>query len=127
MRARIWSLRQQFDKAIADLTEATRLDPTWADGFAGLAWLQATCPIAEYRDGAQAVRNAIIACKLDGWKPPAAFGVLAAAYAKAGDFKAAAKWQRKEIESTDDSDREEELERLELYEAGKPYHKELPQ
>ena len=68
-----------------------------------------------------------MACKLDGWKPQAAFGVLAAAYAESGDFRAAIKWQRKEIESTDESDREEDQKRLELYEAGKPYHKELPQ
>ena len=51
-----------------------------------LAWLLATNPDSQVRDGAEAVRLAEHACDLTERKIPALLDTLAAAYAEAGDF-----------------------------------------
>jgi len=90
-----------------------------------LARLQATCPAAEFRDGAKAVENATKACELTNWKNPGYLNVLAAAYAEAGDFDAAVKWQKEAIDLLTEEQpswwRAEFQARLKLYQSGKPY------
>jgi 4-amino-4-deoxy-L-arabinose transferase-like glycosyltransferase len=54
-----------------------------------LAWLLATNPDSQVRDGAEAVRLAEHACDLTERKIPALLDTLAAAYAEAGDFSRA--------------------------------------
>ena len=51
-----------------------------------LAWLLATYPDSDVRDGAEAVRLAERACKLTDRRDPALLATLAAAYAETGDF-----------------------------------------
>jgi Dolichyl-phosphate-mannose-protein mannosyltransferase/Tetratricopeptide repeat len=51
-----------------------------------LAWLLATYPDSNARDGAEAVRLAARACELTDRRVPALLATLAAAYAEAGDF-----------------------------------------
>jgi tetratricopeptide (TPR) repeat protein len=51
-----------------------------------LAWLLATYPDSNTRDGAEAVRLAARACELTDRRVPAFLATLAAAYAEAGDF-----------------------------------------
>ena len=51
-----------------------------------LAWLLATYPDSNARDGAEAVRLAERACALTDRRIPALLATLAAAYAEAGDF-----------------------------------------
>jgi tetratricopeptide (TPR) repeat protein len=55
-----------------------------------LAWLLATYPDSNPRDGAVAVRLAERACELTERRVPAILATLAAAYAEAGDFPRAA-------------------------------------
>ena len=50
--------RQQYDKAVADLDQALQLEPDNPDALNGRAWFRATCPVAKYRDGAQAIAAA---------------------------------------------------------------------
>jgi tetratricopeptide (TPR) repeat protein len=113
-----------FAEAISDYEEAVRVDPGYAPAFNGLAWLRATCPAAELRDGAKAVEQASKVCELTNWKKAHYVGTLAAAYAETGDFDSAIKWQKKAIDLL--TEEEEELhadfeERLKLYQSGKPY------
>ncbi len=54
-----------------------------------LAWLLATYPDSNARDGAEAIRLAAHACELTDRRAPALLATLAAAYAEAGDFSRA--------------------------------------
>jgi len=51
-----------------------------------VAWLLATYPDSNSRDGAEAVRLAERACALSERRIPALLATLSAAYAEAGDF-----------------------------------------
>jgi hypothetical protein len=51
-----------------------------------VAWLLATHPDWQWRDGAEAVRLAERACRLTDRRVPALLATLAAAYAETGDF-----------------------------------------
>ena len=90
-----------------------------------LAWFQATCPEPEFRNATEAIQNATELCELNSWKETFALRLLAAAYAEAGDFATAAKWQKMAIELLSESYRMEFkaklTEQLSRYEAGKPY------
>jgi len=90
-----------------------------------LAWMQATCPAAEARKGAQAVKLATRACELTEWREPMHVDTLAAAYAETGDFESAIKWQKEAIHlltAKDPAEWPAQFEaRLKLYELGKPY------
>ncbi len=59
---------------------------------------------------------------------PGTLDTLAAAYAEAGDFDAAVRWQARAIELLgDESARDRFRSRLELYRARKPYREAAPQ
>ncbi len=84
-----------------------------------MAWLLATCPADEIRDGQKAVELAKQTCEFTGWKSPSAIDTLAAAYAEAGDFAAAMAAEEKAIEIAPDEPTFKL--RAALYENGKPY------
>ena len=87
------------------------------------AWLLATCSEAEFRDGLQAVSLGETLCELSEWKEADYIDTLAAAYAEAGNFNQAVKYQERCLELLDkDVEQTEYTERLALYRAGKPYH-----
>ncbi len=119
--------KQQYDQAIADLDRAIQLDPKNTDALNGRAWFRATCPVASYRDGAQAIASATQACELAGWKEPGLIDTLAAAYAEASDFGSALKWQAKAIAlEVDANEKAAYNARLQLYQAKQPYRDGKP-
>ena len=66
-------------------------------------------------------------CELTEWKDPASIDTLAAAYAEAGDFDAAVKWQTKANALFSDAETRTKGEaRLKLYQEKKPYRDEEP-
>lgn len=90
-----------------------------------LAWILATYPDPEVRNGAEAVNLAERACKLTDYKQPIVVGTLAAAYAEVGRFADAIATAEKarvlaEAEQADDLVAKN-VKLLELYRAGKPY------
>ncbi len=102
-----------------------RCAPEQAPVFNSLAWLLATCPDEEHRDGSQAVQHAIRACELTEWTNPHCLGTLAAAYAEMGEFPKAVRWQAEAIEAaTADYDVAAAQRRLGLYKAARPYRQE---
>ncbi len=91
-----------------------------------LAWLQATSPMADLRNGAKAIEYATKVCELTDWKNADYVDTLAAAYAEAGDFKSAVKWQKEAINLWTEKKlppgwQAKFEERLKLYQSGKPY------
>jgi tetratricopeptide (TPR) repeat protein len=121
---------QEYAGAIADLAyvvEHTRERPD-ADAHRLLSWILATCPHAELRDGTRAVELATKANELTEGRFWLALHALACAYAEAGDFEAAAKWQNQAIEAApaEPIDLKEELQEvLRWFQEGKPFRQSV--
>ena len=119
-RGNVWEKIKEYDKAIKDFTTAISIDPVLAEGLNSLAWLLATCPDPDYRDGKKAVKYALKAYKINS--DSANTGTLAAAYAEVGDFNNAIKYQKEAInKAKDEKQKREDISRLELYKKNKPY------
>jgi tetratricopeptide (TPR) repeat protein len=125
-RANAYRARRDYARAAADYREVVRLDPEDADAHSSLAWLLATCPDAAVRDGKKAVEHATRACELTSWKASYPLASVAAAYAEAGNFDEAIKWQKRALESPR-YEREEgpsARQRLALFDTRKPCREE---
>jgi tetratricopeptide (TPR) repeat protein len=123
-RGLAWEGKRSYDRAITDFGEAIRLNPNDVDVYSELAWIQATCPDAQYRDGQKAFENASRAYQLDGGKHWRSLNALAAAYAENGDFAAARNWQAKAIELAPNGTfkiKDKCRYRLEFYNKGEPF------
>jgi tetratricopeptide (TPR) repeat protein len=115
--------KKEYGRALADYEQGIRLGPEDADAHYSLAWLLATCPKDDVRDGKRALALATRACELSQWQDADHLGALAAAHAECGNFAEAVKWQKKAIKVGFDNDeaREAGRKQLRLYEQGKPY------
>jgi Zn-dependent membrane protease YugP/Tfp pilus assembly protein PilF len=113
-----------YRRALADLDEASRLKPDFPNPHKHRAWLQATCPQAEFRNGAEGVANATRALELSGWKETEWLGVLAAAHAEAGNWAQALEWQSKCLDGSPAEMKLHMQERLALYQAGQPFREQ---
>jgi len=124
-RAWEYTLKGEYDQAISDLKKALEINPRYADTYNNLAWVLATAKVSAFHDGKKALELALKACELSDWKNPGYLDTLAAAYARAGDFENAVKWQERVIESPEvakQADLQAELqERLKFYKEHKPW------
>ncbi len=77
---------KRYGDAAVYLEAALRVNPYSTEAMNNLAWLLATCPDANVRDGARAVQLAERACELTHYNQTIFIGTLAAAYAEAGRF-----------------------------------------
>jgi tetratricopeptide (TPR) repeat protein len=123
IRANIFLQKKDYRRALADLqvavqTKIKRPERT----LNSLAWLRATCPEAEIRNGKEAVELALKACELSQWKDWSIIDTLAAAYAEEGDFERAIKYQKQVLQISKSSNELEKIkEHLVLYEQHRPY------
>lgn len=120
-RGNIWKQKQDYEKAIQDYSRAMEIDPAYANAHNKHAWIKATCPDAEYRDGASAVQSATRACELTNWETDKYIQTLAIAYAENGDFEAAVKWLKKATEMNPGNNVDMRAELLVLFNSGKPF------
>ena len=81
--------RKQTDEAIRHLREAIRLKPDWIEALNNLAWMLATQPDQQLRDGPEAVRLATRTVELTRTNNAGALDTLAAACAEVGHFSQA--------------------------------------
>ncbi|MHB1035441.1 MAG: tetratricopeptide repeat protein [Pirellulales bacterium] len=110
-------LSGRYAEAIKHFRQAIALAPDNLDCevYAFYAWVLATCPHEELRDGEEAVRMATVACDLDDWAGEQTLAVLAAAHAECGRFEDAVAWQEKACNLAEGECRLRQLERLALY------------
>ena len=126
-RAEVHQRLGHYDQALAELDHIINLHPRYhTDALARTdrAWLYATCPAPAFRNGRQAVADATAACKIDSWDNWDYIDTLAAAYAEAGDFEKAIKFEQKAIRKARHADTKAAQERLALYQQHRPFRLE---
>jgi tetratricopeptide (TPR) repeat protein len=123
----VYRQQHKYDEAADAWARAIALDPKDGWAYDKLAWLQATCPEAEQRDGAKAVEYATRACELSGWKDAERLATLAAAHAECGRFAEARRWQAKALALADERQQEFYRHLAGLYGRGQPYREARPE
>ncbi|MBY0526880.1 MAG: tetratricopeptide repeat protein [Gemmataceae bacterium] len=126
-RGRFFEGRGSYRAAINDYRRAIELRPDHVPYRNQIAWLLATCPIAEHRNGAAAVEHATRACELDGWASGNLMDTLAGAYAECTRFADAVSMQQRALQHAPAETRQEMEDHLRSYQAGKPVRKALPE
>ena len=124
--AMTWRILRDWPQSRACLETATRVAPSSAPAFNRLAWLLATCPEDDMRDGRMAIQDATTACNLTQWRGAPMIDTLAAACAEAGDFNSAVKWENQFLQMAGPSSPAAAhwQSRLALYEDHRPYHED---
>jgi tetratricopeptide (TPR) repeat protein len=121
LRGQIHAARGDYARAAEDLLRSTRLVPEDPSAQAELAWLLATCPDENLRDGAEALVNARRAGELSGWHDAPSLQAFAAAQAETGAFESAVEWQTRAIEAAPTAQRARYRAVLQSFESGRPY------
>lgn len=113
-------------ESLSHLRLAVQLKSEWVMALNDLAWILATHPAAELRDGVEAVTHAERACALTQYQQPQLIGTLAAAYAEAGRFADAMRTATNAIETAESLGLSSLAARnnvlLQLYREGRPFH-----
>lgn len=123
-RGMAWNRRGVATRAQADYEAAVSINPDDAAAFNNFAWMLAVSKDDATRDGKRAIDLAKRACDLTSWENAGYLDTLAAAYAEAGDFSEAARWQEKALALPELKSNKQAQARLELYRAGKPYREQ---
>lgn len=127
VRAGAYRILGKGELALRDFQEAVRVMPKDSRPNSMLAWFLATCPDSRFRNGAEGVSAAKKACELSQWQRSNCIDTLAAAYAEAGDFDKAVKYEKQSL--TDSSlapkERQEREKRLALFQQQKPFRDEF--
>jgi Flp pilus assembly protein TadD len=126
--ALILSLQGNSGEALEHYRAAVRLQPSWPAALNDLAWVLATDPKPEHRNGAEAIELARKACELSEHKEPRYLGTLDACYAEAGRFDEAIA-TAKETETLASHCGQKDIAaaaaaRRKLYESKQPYHQD---
>jgi tetratricopeptide (TPR) repeat protein len=118
--------RNDLDAALAEFQLAVKYRPDWPEALNGLAFLLATHPKAESRNGAEAVRLAERACAMTGTNQPRFWGTLDTAYAEAGRFSDAIRTAEKArdlaVAAEEKGMADAASARIELYRKGQAFH-----
>lgn len=116
------------NKEVPEADQASDID--YSGLLNNLAWVLATSPKDELRDGEKSVELGLKACEATKYEAAHILSTLAAGYAEAGDFENARKWSEKavEVEKQDPSEDPDQLSQLEAelesYKQEKPWREE---
>ena len=119
-----------FSEAVGLLTRTIKLNPNHRRSKQLLAWLLATSPFEEDRDGGQGQELIKPLVAMMGDRSPTILEVYAACFAETGDFDQAVRHQEKAIElirgdksedAYSDTQKSGMVSRLELYSRKRPY------
>jgi tetratricopeptide (TPR) repeat protein len=117
-------------QALIHFRYVIRLSPDSPDALNNLAWLLATHPRPELRNGIEAVGLAQRACELTDYSKPDMLGTLAAAYAETGQFplalEIAQKAEKLSQSSGDRSMQDRHKQFIGLFHDHQPVRMELP-
>ena len=115
-------------EAVVHLRQASVSTPDMPSMLDDLAWILATSDDDAVRNPKDAVAFAERAAELTGRKNPSILDTLAASYASAGQFEAAAQTEREAFDLASDANASdmaiEFLKRLDLYRAKKAYRED---
>jgi tetratricopeptide (TPR) repeat protein len=121
----LWGLGKTRE-AVEQYRLILQMKPNWVAAANSLAWILATDKDKEIRNGDEAVKWALVACKGTGRENPEYLDTLAAAYAESGQFGQAIQTVKESIElarSAKDEDLVQELaNRLEIYKSKKAFY-----
>ncbi|MEY2537065.1 MAG: hypothetical protein QOG67_805 [Verrucomicrobiota bacterium] len=125
-RAAVHLRKKQFADAEGDFEKIAQLDSKRPDlALNSEAWLLATCSDGRARNGDKAIAEATKACQLTKWANWRQIDTLAAAYAEAGQFGDAVKYQQDALRKAGaDKEVSAATARLQLYQEKKPYRDE---
>ncbi len=108
-------------EAVADYEVAVKTAADDSGILNNFAWVLATSPDDQLRDGKRAIELGTKACELTQYKQAHILSTLAAAYAESGDFENARKWSEKAVELSDESMKEPLQQELDSYRQNKPW------
>lgn len=108
-------------EAIVDFSKALKLKPDDTTLLNNLAWVLATSPEEDLRDGTRAVELATQACEMTNYNTPHILSTLAAALAESGDFDGAIKRSQQAVDMNDPEHGEQLVKELESYREGQPW------
>ena len=124
----ILTQQDRLDKAIAYYEKVLVVDPNNTIAMNNLAWLLATYPDDNFRNGKRAVELAERSCNITDYKIPELLDTLAAAYSEEKRFTEAIETATKaldlaELQKNPTAQIQQIQMRLEQYKIGKPYHR----
>ena len=106
-------------EALKDYETALELQPEDSGILNNLAWVLATSPDDDLRDGSRSFELAQTACELTEYQQAHILSTLAASYAEMGDFEEAVQWSHKAVEL--DPDEEQLSKELASYQDQQPW------
>jgi tetratricopeptide (TPR) repeat protein len=125
----ILGIKGHLPEASGAYRECLRLNPSRAEALNNLAWIYATAPSQELRNGGEAVQFAEKACELTKRSIPVFIGTLAAAYAEAARFEDAEQAANEAIRVASSQGRQDLVEAnkklLAAYQKKQPYRQGL--
>ncbi len=117
-----------YKKAVTAIQKVTKKTASELDDEIGLlnnlAWVLATSPKDEIRDGKRSLELGLKACELSEYKEAHILSTLAAGYAETGNFDEAIKWSAKAVEigAQEENEQLKQLkDELESYKEKKPW------